>query len=87
MNIKVKFFAYFRGVFGGSEKTLFLPAGATVRGALDALCDTESRRAEIFEGGALKPRIIVMKNGAPAALDAAVVEDDTLAVFPFMAGG
>ncbi|MCK7478614.1 MAG: MoaD/ThiS family protein [Candidatus Moduliflexus flocculans] len=65
MTVHVRFFAYFRDLFGGRGRELSLAAGATVGDALAALCDTPARRGEIFAGGGLKPHLVVMVNGAP----------------------
>lgn len=91
MRIKAKFFAYFKDLFGGRESGLDLGQGATVRDALDALCDSPERRAEIFAGPELKPHLVVMVNGVHIhslnGLDTVLAADDTLAVFPFLGGG
>ena len=91
MSIRVRFFAYFRELFGGKDRVLDLPEGASVGAALDLLCDSPARRAEIFAGGRLRPQIVVMINGAglPPATGAATLlrEGDVLAVFPMMGGG
>jgi MoaD family protein len=91
MTIKVKFFAYFRDLFGGRDRDLDLAAGAAVADALAALCDTAARRAEIFAAGELKPHLIVMLNGVPVrclkGMATPLADGDTLAVFPIMGGG
>jgi molybdopterin synthase sulfur carrier subunit len=91
MTVRVKFFAYFRELFGGKDLALPLPPGATVAAALDLLCDTAARRAELFDGARLKPHIVLMINGAglvPAAgLAASLADGDVLSVFPMMGGG
>jgi MoaD family protein len=91
MTIKVKLFAYFREIFEAREKDLVLPEGAAVRSLLEALADSPRRREELFAGEALKPLVIVMKNGTSInslqGLDTPLAEGDTVAVFPFVAGG
>jgi molybdopterin synthase sulfur carrier subunit len=91
MTIKAKFFAYFRDLFGGRERDVPLGAGRTVRDALELLCDTPARRAELFDGDGLKGHLVVMVNGihirALRGLDTELAEGDTLAVFPFLVGG
>jgi molybdopterin synthase sulfur carrier subunit len=91
MTVRVRFFAYFRDLFGGKDRGLELPDGSSVGAALDLLCDSPARRAEIFDGGLLRPRIVVMINGAglPAATGPATPlrDGDVLAVFPMMGGG
>ena len=91
MKIKVKFFAHFRTIFAGREREVDLGAGLTVRDALELLCDTPTRRAEVFARGDLKPHLVVMVNGthidSRQGLDTALADGDTLAVFPFLVGG
>lgn len=91
MTIKVKFFAYFRELFGGRERDLVLGAGASAGDALRALADTPARRSELFAGDGLKPHLVVLVNGAPLpaaeGLSARLADGDTLAVFPMMGGG
>jgi len=89
--IKIKFFAYFRELFGAKEKELKMPGGSTVRGVLDTLSDTPARRAEIFAGAELKPHIVVMINGAAlpysTGLETPLNGGDVVAIFPLMGGG
>lgn len=91
MTIKVKFFAYFREVFGGRDRDLDLPAGSAVGDALAALGDTAARRDEIYAGAELKPHLVVMLNGTPISslkgTATPLAAGDTLAVFPMMGGG
>jgi molybdopterin synthase sulfur carrier subunit len=91
MTIKVKLFAYFREIFEAREKDLVLPEGAAVRSLLEALADSPRRREELFAGEALKPLVIVMKNGTSISslqgLETSLAEGDAVAVFPFVAGG
>jgi molybdopterin synthase sulfur carrier subunit len=91
MRIRVKFFAYFREIFGGREKDVVLPEGSTVGDLLDDVCNTAKRRAEVFKGRALKPLVIAMKNGTSInsldGLETTLEDDDIIAVFPFVAGG
>ena len=91
MTIKVKFFAYFREIFNAREKSMKFPEGAVIRSLLEALADTPRRREELFAGAALKPLVIVMKNGTSISslqgLETSLAEGDTVAVFPFVAGG
>jgi MoaD family protein len=91
MTVQVKFFAYFRELFGARDLALSLPPGASVASALDRLCDTAARRNELFDGARLKPHIVLMINGAgltPAGgLASPLADGDVLAVFPMMGGG
>ena len=91
MKVKAKFFAYFREAFDGRDKEVVLPEGSAVGDLLDVVCDTPKRRAEVFEGNALKPLVIVMKNGTSInsldGLETKLEDDDVIAIFPFVAGG
>ena len=91
MNVKVKFFAYFRETFDVRDKDVVLPEGSAVGDLLDVVCDTPKRRDEIFKGDGLKPLIIVMKNGISInsldGLATMLEDDDVIAVFPFVGGG
>jgi MoaD family protein len=91
MTIKVKFFAYFREVFGGRDREVALDPGASVGDALAFLCDTPARRGEIFAAGELKPHLVIMLNGVPVqslkGTSTPLAAGDTLAVFPMMGGG
>lgn len=89
--VKAKFFAYFRDLFEGRERDVAVGEGATVRDALSLLCDTSERRREVFEGGSLKPHLVVMVNGVHVeslrGLETPLAPGDTLAVFPILGGG
>ena len=89
MTLKIKFFAYFRDLFGARERDLVLDAAATVGGVLDVLTDTPERRAEIFAGAELKPHLVLLLNGAPPSrgLATPLADGDTLAIFPLLGGG
>jgi molybdopterin synthase sulfur carrier subunit len=91
MIIKTKFFAYFRNLFGGRERDMDLGDGRTVRDALEILCESPERRAEIFAGTDLKPHLVLMVNGVHIqslqGLETELAAGDTLAVFPFLGGG
>ena len=91
MSVKVKFFTYFRELFAVKEKEVALQVGTTVRDVLAVLCDSAERRSEIFDGGKLKPHIVVMKNGAGIqsfqGLETPLKDGDVLSVFPLMGGG
>lgn len=88
MTVRVKFLSTFKGLFGGSGRELDLPEGTTAGGLLEILCDTPGRRREVFAAaGVLKPHVIVMRNGSPAALADPLATGDVVAVFPFVSGG
>jgi len=87
MKIRVKFLATYRTLFGGRERDIEVAAETTVGGLLDLLGDTPARRKELFAGGALRPHVVVLRNGSPATPGAGLSPDDTIAVFPFITGG
>jgi MoaD family protein len=91
MTVKVKFFAYYRDLFGGREREVVFPYGRSLRDFLETLGDSPPRRAELFSGGDLKPHIVVMLNGAPppaaTGLDTPLRDADVISMFPFMGGG
>jgi MoaD family protein len=91
MRVRVKFFAFFRELFGGAEREVELERPADVRALLAAVCDSAERRRHVFEGEGLKPGVVVMRNGLALSsardLGSPVEEGDTVAVFPFPGGG
>jgi len=54
MTVKVKFFAYFRELFGGRERSFDLPPGMVFGRFLDLLGDTPARRAELYDSPAVE---------------------------------
>ena len=91
MKIRVSFFATLREKLHADRMTITLADGATVRSALEAICDSLGHRKEIFDKNELKPFMIVLKNGRHIqhlkGLETELEEDDELAVFPPVAGG
>ncbi len=91
MAVTVKFFAYFREVFGGRELDVPAAEAATLGALLDRLGDTPQRRAELLAGTGLKPHLVVMVNGAPLPadrpLEIALKDGDVVAIFPLLGGG
>ena len=89
--VKVRFFAYFRELFGASEITKELPDGAAVGDLLENLCDTPVRKSEIFSGRLPRSHVVVMINGRPIdprrGLEEPLHDGDAVAVFPFLGGG
>ncbi|MCX6564726.1 MAG: MoaD family protein [Candidatus Aminicenantes bacterium] len=90
-SVKIKFFAYFREMFGTKEKDLNAPPGSSLRSVLEILADTPARRAGIFAGDELQPHLVVMINGAAlqasTGLETALKGGDVVAIFPLMGGG
>ena len=91
MTVRVKFFAFFRQLFGVDEMEVDLGQSADVRTLLEKLCDSPLRREQIFDGAALKSQVVVMKNGTSVLslerLGTPLQQGDTVAVFPFLGGG
>jgi len=89
--VKVRFFAYFRELFGASNIAAELPDGSKIGDLLDKLCDTPERKSEIFSGPKLKNHVVVMINGRPVdprrGLEEPLHDGDVAAVFPFLGGG
>ncbi len=91
IRITVKFFAYFREVFGAREKELVVARGATLAEVLGRIVETPQQEKEIFNGDQIKPQVVIMINGTvvPAeALHSRQLEDHSVvAIFPMMGGG
>jgi MoaD family protein len=90
-SVKIKFFAYFREMFGTKEKDLNVSRGSSLRRVLEILADTPARRAGIFAGDELQPHLVVMINGAAlpvsTGLETPLKGGDVVAIFPLMGGG
>lgn len=89
--MKVLFFATIRKITGCTETEV---EGATdLEGVLRELAARYGPRfrEKVFAGDDLSPEIIVMINGRAVehlgGLKAAVAENDTVAIFPLLAGG
>ena len=87
--MKVKLFGSLRQKVGNAELE---GSGATIREALESLCiDNKPLHAAIFVGDELRPHIRVMVNGHDCeladGLETAVSAQDTVAIFPPIAGG
>jgi MoaD family protein len=91
MSMTVRFFAYFRDIFGGREIEVPAAEAPTVGALLDRLGDSPQRRAELLAGTELKPHLVIMINGTPVPPDhplAAPLKDgDVVAIFPLLGGG
>lgn len=89
----VKFFAYLRDYTGC--KTVDFPHHETVRALGESLCARygDQLRAKMFspDGADLGEEIIIMVNGRRVeheqGLDTPLSPDDTVAIFPVVAGG
>lgn len=91
VRIKIKFFAYFREVFGAREKELVVEKGTTLAEVLGYMVETPQQEKEIFQEGQLNPQVVIMINGSvvPAeALNTRKLDDHSVvAIFPMMGGG
>ena len=91
IRVKIKFFAYFREVFGAREKELAVEKGSTLGDVLSRIIETPRQRDELFKEGQLRFQVVIMVNGSvvPAeALNSRRLEDHSvLAIFPMMGGG
>jgi MoaD family protein len=82
----VKLFANLRKLAGTKELSI---TGTTVRAVVNELAERSSEVGSvILENGNLRPHFIVTLNGRNILdLDTAVTEQDTIAIFPPLAGG
>jgi molybdopterin converting factor small subunit len=92
VTVKVKFLVTFQDLFGGRERMVTLPKGASALRLLRMIGDTVERRRLIFEArDRLSPHVVVMRNGLPiqslGGLEASLQDGDTIAIFPFLGGG
>lgn len=91
IKVRVKFFAFFRELFGARERELLLEDGLSLAGLLRHLAETRQQKDEIFQDGRLNPQVVIMLNGSvvnPEQLEDIFIKDgDQVAVFPMMGGG
>jgi molybdopterin synthase sulfur carrier subunit len=92
MELELRFFATFREAAGSKTVHFDVDDDATVGDVLVALEDEyEGLRGNLIEDGALAPQINVLKNGREVlhmqGLDTPLSSDDTLSIFPPVAGG
>jgi len=91
LKIRVEFFATFREIFQAKEREITLREGSTIEDVLDALCNSENLRQEIFDNNGLKPYLIILKNDRhiqfQQGLKTEVQEGDNIAIFPLLDGG
>jgi len=89
--IKVLFFATIRDYTNEKETTA--EGASSVEGLLRLLCARYGREfeAEVFDGGKISDRVIVLVNGKHIAHTGGpltpVKDGDTIAVFPIIGGG
>jgi molybdopterin synthase sulfur carrier subunit len=91
ITVRVKFLAHFRDIFGAKERAVRLPSGSSIDQLLRHLGDTPERRRELLTGEELNAQVVVLKNGTPIrdmkGLETELTHGDTVAIFPFLAGG
>ncbi|MBA7714812.1 hypothetical protein ES703_123844 [subsurface metagenome] len=89
--INVQFFATFRDIFGTKAMEIAVETGINIGELLNLVFDTQERRKKIFDNGKVKPYIIILKNGRHIqhldGLETELKEDDTISIFPPIAGG
>jgi molybdopterin synthase sulfur carrier subunit len=90
--MKVKFFAFFRDYTGCKEADV--PPEASIRTLLPHLGDKYGKKlrdALLTKDGGLNPAAIIMVNGRHiqhlAGFDTPLKPDDTVQIFPIVAGG
>jgi molybdopterin synthase sulfur carrier subunit len=82
----IKLFANLRKVAGTKEVSI---TGASLGAVLSELVKrSPALEGILLENGQLRPHVIITKNGSNISeLDAAVTEQDQIAIFPPMGGG
>jgi len=91
ITVRVRFLAHFSQLFGGKEKVVHLAKGSSAGQLLRRLGDTAERRRELMSGAQLNAHVVMLKNGTPIRslkdLSTRLADGDTVAIFPFLAGG
>ena len=93
MNVELRFFATFREAVGQKTISREYDEGATVGDVLTALeAEFEGLEGELLDdAGDIRPQLSVLKNGREvlhmAGTETDLESDDTLSVFPPVAGG
>jgi MoaD family protein len=91
--VRVKYFAYYRSYTGLKFEDLSAPAsiGELLRSLAERYGATLAEKLISKDGKDLGPDAIVLINGRNIVhlghMDAALSEDDTVAIFPIVAGG
>lgn len=89
--VKVRFLINFPAIFGAKEKSIRLSPGSKMGDLLRRLGDTPERLRELLVGEQLNAQVVILKNGASIqsmeGLDTELADGDTVAIFPFLAGG
>jgi len=91
LKVTVRFFAYFRDLFKGRVEQIELQSGSSMGDLLNLLCDSPRRREQIFDGGEIKPHMLVLKNGRHirhlGGLETKLDEGDAIVIIPPVGGG
>ncbi|MFC4436664.1 MULTISPECIES: ubiquitin-like small modifier protein 1 [Natrialbaceae] len=92
MELDLRFFANFRDAVGEKERTHAFDDDATVGDVLAALEDEyDDLEGQLLEDGEIRPQLNVLKNGRNVVhMNGPKTEleaEDTLSVFPPVAGG
>jgi molybdopterin synthase sulfur carrier subunit len=92
MQITLKFFATFREIVGSKTVDREFAEGTTIGEVLSTLeSEYDDLVGELLVDGDLKPQINVLKNGREVlhmeGIDTVVEADDTVSIFPPVAGG
>ncbi len=87
MEVKVRFLANLREVFGGEEKVIELKDGSNIQDLLDTLCRSQRCRQVIFDSfGEPKKYIQIMKNRHPIqsfnGIQTGLMEGDEVSIIP-----
>jgi molybdopterin converting factor small subunit len=92
MKIRVKFFATFKELFGGDERTLELGSQAGLPDLINILCDSraECHKALLDDSGKLRRDIKLMKKGKDIEImneTSQLRDGDVVLMFPTIFGG
>ncbi len=89
MELTLRFFANFREDVGQKTLEREFPDGSTVGEVLESL--REEYGLDVLEDGDLRPHITIMRNGKDVVhidgRETSLADDDTLSIFPPVAGG
>ncbi|XVH32461.1 ubiquitin-like small modifier protein 1 [Haloferacaceae archaeon DSL9] len=92
MQLTLRFFATFRDIVGSKTIDREYADGSTVGDVLSALeAEFDDLEGQLLENGDIRPHINVLKNGREVlhmdGLHTELEDEDTLSVFPPVAGG
>ena len=94
IRINVKYFSYFKELFGSSEKALELPDGTSIDDLLHVLCNSDKKSQNIYDddSGRLKYYVnIMLKSNRivsfPESINTKLKNGDIVSIFPALTGG